>query len=85
MLTIVFTDIKGFTSFSETLEPEVLGQLITEYLDAMTAVVFRLGGTLDKFVGDAVMAFWNAPLDDPEHARGTRVRRGWRCRLRSVA
>jgi adenylate cyclase len=68
VLTIVFTDIKGFTSFSETIEPEVLGRIITEYLDAMTGVVFRFGGTLDKFVGDAVMAFWNAPLDDAEHA-----------------
>src|SRR5262249_42191404 len=42
--------------------------VITEYLDAMTSVVFELGGTVDKFVGDAVMAFWNAPLDDPDHA-----------------
>ena len=68
VLSVLFSDLKGFTSFSETVEPEVLSRLITEYLDAMTNVVFELGGTLDKFVGDAVMAFWNAPLDDPEHA-----------------
>jgi len=68
VLSILFSDLKDFTSFSETVEPEVLSRLITEYLDAMTSVVFDLGGTLDKFVGDAVMAFWNAPLDDPDHA-----------------
>ena len=68
VLSVLFTDLKGFTSFSETVEPDVLSRLITEYLDAMTNVVFELGGTLDKFVGDMVMAFWNAPLDDPEHA-----------------
>jgi adenylate cyclase len=68
ILSILFTDLRGFTSFSETVEPEVLSRIITEYLDAMTSVVFDLGGTVDKFVGDAVMAFWNAPLDDPEHA-----------------
>jgi adenylate cyclase len=68
-ISVLFTDLKGFTSFSETVEPEVLGRVVTEYLDAMTAVVFQHGGTVDKFVGDAVMAFWNAPLDDPEHAR----------------
>jgi adenylate cyclase len=68
LLTILFTDLKGFTGFSETLEPEVLSRVITEYLDAMTQVVFELGGTVDKFIGDAVMAFWNAPLDDPRHA-----------------
>jgi adenylate cyclase len=68
VLSVLFTDLKDFTGFSETLEPQVLSRVITEYLDAMTAVVFRLGGTLDKFVGDAVMAFWNAPLDDEEHA-----------------
>jgi adenylate cyclase len=68
-LTVMFTDLRDFTGFSETLEPQVLSRVLTEYLDAMTSVVFRFGGTLDKFVGDAVMAFWNAPLDDPEHAR----------------
>lgn len=68
VLSVLFSDLKGFTSFSETVEPEVLSRVITEYLDAMTSVVFELGGTLDKFVGDAVMAFWNAPLDDPDHA-----------------
>ena len=69
VISVLFTDLKGFTSFSETVEPEVLSRVITEYLDAMTAVVFEYGGTLDKFVGDAVMAIWNAPLDDPDHAR----------------
>src|SRR5207237_5278636 len=68
-ISVLFTDLKGFTTFSESVEPEVLSRVITEYLDAMTAVVFELGGTVDKFVGDAVMAFWNAPLDDPDHAR----------------
>jgi adenylate cyclase len=47
----------------------VLSHVITEYLDAMTAVVFEFEGTLDKFIGDAVMAFWNAPVDDPDHAK----------------
>jgi adenylate cyclase len=68
-LTVLFTDLKGFTSFSEGVDPEVLGHVIGQYLDAMTSVVFQHGGTLDKFIGDAVMAFWNAPLDEPEHAR----------------
>lgn len=68
-ISVLFSDLKGFTTFSETVEPEVLSQVITEYLDGMTAVVFRHGGTVDKFIGDAVMAFWNAPLDDPDHAR----------------
>ena len=67
-ISVLFTDLKGFTSFSETLEPETLSRVLAEYLDAMTSVVFEFGGTLDKFVGDAVMAFWNAPLDDPDHA-----------------
>jgi len=67
-ISVLFTDLKGFTSFSETVEPEVLSRVMTEYLDAMTNVVFHYGGTVDKFVGDAVMAFWNAPLDDADHA-----------------
>jgi adenylate cyclase len=68
-LSLLFTDLKGFTSFSETVEAEVVSRIVSEYLAAMTTVVFDHGGTLDKFVGDAVMAFWNAPLDDTEHAR----------------
>jgi adenylate cyclase len=67
-ISVVFTDLKGFTSFSETVDPEVLGHIMTDYLDEMTGAVFQFGGTVDKFVGDAVMAFWNAPLDDPDHA-----------------
>src|SRR5712691_6839796 len=67
-MTVLFTDLKGFTTFSETVDPKVLGRVIGRYLDAMTSVVFQHGGTLDKFIGDAVMAFWNAPLDEPEHA-----------------
>jgi adenylate cyclase len=68
-ITVLFTDLKSFTAFSETVPPELLSRVITDYLDAMTGVVFRHGGTVDKFIGDAVMALWNAPLDDPEHAR----------------
>ena len=67
-LTVLFTDLKGFTSFSESVAPELLSRVITEYLQAMTRVVFQHQGTVDKFIGDAVMAFWNAPLDDPDHA-----------------
>src|SRR5207247_5013948 len=68
-ISVLFTDLKGFTSFSESVAPEVLSRVITEYLDAMTEVIFRHDGTVDKFVGDAVMAFWNAPLDDAAHDR----------------
>jgi adenylate cyclase len=68
-ISVLFTDLKGFTNFSESVSPEVLSRVITQYLDAMTAVIFRYGGTVDKFIGDAVMAFWNAPLDDPLHAQ----------------
>jgi adenylate cyclase len=68
MITVLFTDLRGFTSFSESVEPDVLSRIITEYLDAMTRVVFARGGTVDKFIGDAVMAIWNAPTDDPAHA-----------------
>lgn len=67
-ISVLFTDLKGFTTFSESVSPELLSRVITEYLDAMTAVIFAHGGTVDKFIGDAVMAFWNAPLDVPDHA-----------------
>lgn len=68
VISVLFADLQGFTSFSENADPAVLNRVLTQFLDAMTEVVFHHGGTLDKFIGDAVMAFWNAPLDDREHA-----------------
>ncbi|MGV3742105.1 MAG: adenylate/guanylate cyclase domain-containing protein, partial [Burkholderiaceae bacterium] len=68
-LSVLFSDIRGFTSFSEGMEPEQLASLMNEYLSAMTLVVRKHRGTLDKYIGDAIMAFWGAPVADPEHAR----------------
>jgi len=68
-LTILFSDIRGFTALSERLPAETVVEMLCDYLGAMTEIVFRHGGTLDKFIGDAVMAFWGAPLPTPDHAR----------------
>lgn len=68
-MTVFFSDIRGFTSLSETMKPERLVRVLNAYLDRMTHIVFAHGGVLDKYIGDAVMAFWNAPLDQPDHAR----------------
>ena len=67
-LTVLFSDVRGFTTISEGLEADELATLMNEYLGAMTKIVRQHRGTLDKYIGDAIMAFWGAPLDDPEHA-----------------
>ena len=67
-LTILFSDIRGFTSIAETMEPRVLAQYINDYLTSMSLIIRAHGGTLDKYIGDAIMAFWGAPVDDLEHA-----------------
>jgi adenylate cyclase len=67
-LTILFADIRGFTRISETMEPEALREYINGYLTRMTEIIHQHGGTVDKYIGDAVMAFWGAPVDDALHA-----------------
>jgi adenylate cyclase len=69
-LTILFADVRGFTGISEALSPDDLREYINEYLTEMSTIVRnRHHGTLDKYIGDAIMAFWGAPVDDPRHAR----------------
>jgi len=67
-ITILFSDIRGFTSISEKLDPQVLSDVLNEYLTEMTRIIFRNQGTLDKYIGDAVMAFWGAPFEDTAQA-----------------
>lgn len=68
-LTILFSDLQGFTSLSEGMTPKDLVTLLNEYLDGMTRILLDHGGTLDKYEGDAIMAFWGAPLEQPDHAK----------------
>lgn len=73
-LTVLFSDLAGFTSMSEKLSPEAVAEVINLYLNEATKIVMSQGGTVDKFIGDAVMAFWGAPLPDAQHAlHGTRA------------
>lgn len=67
-ITVLFSDIRGFTSISEKLDAQKLADLLNNYLTEMTKIVFRNQGTLDKYIGDAVMAFWGAPFEDHGHA-----------------
>ena len=67
-LTVLFADLADFTAISEKLAPETVAKIVNAYLTTMTRAIQAEGGTVDKFIGDAVMAFWGAPLEDPEHA-----------------
>jgi adenylate cyclase len=71
-MTFMFMDIIGFTPISEAYkendDPEGLVELINYYLDTMTKIILKHGGTIDKYMGDCIMAFWNAPLECPDHA-----------------
>lgn len=78
-ITVFFSDIRGFTTISEKLDAQTLGDLLNSYLTPMTEIVFRNKGTLDKYMGDAVMAFFGAPIHHPDHAKHAA-----RCALESL-
>lgn len=66
-ITVMFADVVGFTPLTERLPPEVVVGILNELFTILTQIVFKHEGTVDKFVGDCVMAFWNAPGDQPDH------------------
>jgi adenylate cyclase len=68
-VTVMFSDVRDFTSISERLDAQELAVLLNNYLTDMTRILFAQGATLDKYMGDAVMAIWNAPLEQPNHAQ----------------
>jgi adenylate cyclase len=68
-VTIMFTDLVDFTKLSERLEPEQLSTILNDYFTSMTDIIMNYHGTVDKFIGDAIMVFWGAPLDDHNHAQ----------------
>ncbi len=69
IMTVLFSDVRDFTTISEQLTPEVLSELMNQFLTPMTEIVHRHGGAVDKYMGDAMMAFWGAPLDHSGHAK----------------
>jgi adenylate cyclase len=68
-LTVMFSDVRGFTTISESLKPKELSEYINAYLTSMSLIIQQHRGTLDKYIGDAIMAFWGAPVADPAHAQ----------------
>ena len=68
-MTVLFSDVRGFTTISEGMDPKQLTQLMNALLTPMTRVIHKNRGTIDKYMGDAIMSFWGAPINDPEHAR----------------
>jgi adenylate cyclase len=68
LCTVFFSDVRGFTTISESLSPEKLTELMNDYLSPMTDIILKSSGVLDKYIGDAIMAFWGAPLDRPDQA-----------------
>lgn len=68
-MTVLFSDIRNFTNMSETLSATDLKNLLNRYFTPMTEIIFEQQGTIDKYVGDMIMAFWGAPLDDPQHEK----------------
>ncbi len=75
-VTLLMTDLRGFSNTSEPMDPQQVVQMLNHYLGAMTTVISRHGGTIDEFIGDAILVIWNAPLAQPDHAR-----RALRCAL----
>lgn len=68
-ISIYFSDVQGFTSISEKLSPQKLTEVLNYYLSEMSSIIMESGGTIDKYEGDAIIAFWNAPLDEEDHAK----------------
>ncbi len=68
IMTFLFTDIRNFTGIAEQMKPEELTHFMNRFLTPMTDIILKHGGTIDKYIGDCIMAFWNAPLDNKEHA-----------------
>ena len=66
-MTLLFSDVRGFTAISEGLDAEELTAFLNSLFTPLSKIILEEQGTIDKFMGDAVMAFWNAPLDDSEH------------------
>jgi class 3 adenylate cyclase len=85
-MTVLFSDIRGFTSMSEKMQPEEVVTFLREYLTVMTEAVFKHGGTVDKYIGDAIMALYNVPFEAPDHAlRAVRPALEFQQRLQPLA